>query len=104
MDKINEVMELIERALYNANRIAQFIKNGPYGIIHKQAFIEYNGKKAKLVWDYVLWNELTVEVFNTVSDTDKDVNTVKYSIAEKISDSEMEKMFNEILEKYPLKN
>lgn len=71
------------------NRIKRMY--GPYGFVHRQDFIQVNGKNAKIVWDYILWNELTIEIF-----VPGDVS-IKYSIAEKTSDKETERLYNKIL-------
>jgi hypothetical protein len=44
-----------------------------------------------LVWDYIIWNELTFEDIGTGE---------KYSLANRLSDEEMERKFNELVIKY----
>ena len=36
-----------------------------YGLIHKREIVEYNGKKCWLVWDSILYNEITLEEMET---------------------------------------
>lgn len=43
------------------NLLGQVIKTGPFGIVHKTHEVTIGGKKGLLVWDYILWNELTFE-------------------------------------------
>lgn len=49
----------------------------PFGIVHKTAPVNYGGKVGLLVWDYIVWNELTFvdgetkekqSLFNSISD------------------------------------
>lgn len=91
---LNAVSKSIDIGFQITNTIR---KNGPYLAVHKQAFLEYNGHKAKLVWDFGLWNELTIEIY------DHEGNTSKYSVAEKLSDDEIEAFFNEIVNNYGIK-
>ncbi|UUV17565.1 hypothetical protein NRK67_01665 [Fusobacteria bacterium ZRK30] len=61
-----------------------------YGAIHKTRPIIYGGIKGVLIWDYIVWNELTF------LDENKKITSLKTSF----SDEEMEKEFNYHLEKY----
>lgn len=95
IDEWSKLMNVALQTTENAFRIAKIVKrNGPYLIIHKQSYLEYNGKKAKLVWDFGLWNELTIEIYET------DGNSTKYSVAEKLPDEEIERIFDDIVAKY----
>lgn len=92
IQQADTALSVILKAANVADQINRIIHlHGPYGFIHKQTLIRYNGKNAKLVQDYIFWNELTVEVF-----VPSDVS-VKYSIASKLSDKETEKLYNQIL-------
>jgi len=62
-----------------------------YGIIHKQAFIKYKGHEGRLVWDYILLNELTFEDFETGE---------RYSLGFSGTDKNTEKLFDELVEKF----
>ncbi|BCG59717.1 hypothetical protein [Paenibacillus sp. URB8-2] len=62
-----------------------------HGIIHKSAPVIINGDKGFLIWDYILYNELTF-VNGT---TDKIITLFK-----SLSDKKMEEKFNEYIEKY----
>ena len=64
---------------------------GKYGIIHKQAIINYRGTTGRLVWDYVLLNELTFE---------DSVTGKQYSLGLSASDKKTEAIFNELVEKF----
>lgn len=66
-------------------------QKGKYGIIHKHAFIKYRGREGRLVWDYILMNELTFED----SETGK-----QYSFGLSASDKKTEALFNELVERY----
>ena len=92
IQQADAVLSLILKAANVATEINRIIQlRGPYGIIHKQALIQYEGKNAKLVWDYLLWNSLTVEVF-----VPGDVS-LKYIIATQLSDEESERWFDSIV-------
>ncbi|MBE6911095.1 MAG: hypothetical protein E7473_01080 [Ruminococcaceae bacterium] len=67
------------------------VKEGKYGFIHKTASINFKGKKGRLVWDYILWNELTFEDLET---------GLKYSLGQSASDKKTEQMFNQLVELY----
>lgn len=63
----------------------------PFGIVHRTAPINYGGKVGLLVWDYVIWNELTFLDYEDKS---------KQSLFNSISDNETEARFNEIVSRY----
>ena len=62
-----------------------------YGIIHKQEFIKYRGKEGRLVWDYILFNELTFEDSETGE---------QFSLGLSPSDKKTEEIFNEMVKRY----
>lgn len=66
-------------------------QKGKYGIIHKQAFINYRGRKGRLVWDYILINELTFEDSETGE---------QYSLGKSLSDKKTEEMFDQLVEQF----
>jgi hypothetical protein len=61
---------------------------GKYGIIHKQAFIRYRGKEGRLVWDYILLNELTFEDAETGE---------QFSLGVSTSDKKTGEIFNDLV-------
>lgn len=63
----------------------------PFGIVHDTAPINYGGEIGLLVWDYVIWNELTFLDHATKS---------KQSLFNSISDKETKKKFDEIVARY----
>lgn len=71
-----------------------FIRSKPYGIVHKRDLVEINGKRGWLVWDYILYNELTFEE----ADTGK-----KISLMTGFSDDRIEKEYNRWLSQYGVK-
>lgn len=77
-------------ALDAVGKIAGATKD-KYGIIHKQAFIKYHGKEGRLVWDYLLVNELTFEDSETGE---------QFSLGKSLSDKKTEEMFNELVKHY----
>lgn len=69
----------------------EMIDKKPYGIVHKRHPIIYNGQNGYLVWDYIIWNELTFENAHTHE---------KMSLFNSISDKETEERFNELVGLY----
>ncbi len=71
--------------------VIAFIRTKPYGIIHKREIISYDGNEGYLVWDYLIYNELTFEDRQTGK---------KLSLGTSFSDTEIEAEFNRLVEKY----
>ena len=69
--------------------------NKPFGIVHKTAPINYGGEPGILVWDYVIWNELTFMDHRTKSKT---------SLFNNISDSKTHDEFDRIVSLYGIQN
>ncbi len=83
---INSVLSILD----TIGQVAGSLKD-KYGIIHKQAFIKYHGKEGRLVWDYIIANELTFEDSETGE---------QYSLGISMSDKKTEKLFNELVDRY----
>jgi hypothetical protein len=66
-----------------------------YGVVHKATPAVMNDCKGWLIWDYILYNELTFKNDKTGS-----IVTLFHSL----SDEEMDKRFNEFAEKYGSSN
>lgn len=66
-------------------------KAKPFGIVHDTAPICYGGEMGLLVWDYIIWNELTFVDFKTKS---------KQSLFNSTSDNKTRDKFDEIVRKY----
>lgn len=88
---MEKILEILQKILIGDNIITEIARIQPYGIVYKTAEIEYLGMKGRLVWDYILYNELTFEDIKTGK---------KYSLATSWSDKKTEKIFNEFVEKY----
>ena len=86
-----EIFLIIDMILKAGEAVSDCLRTKPYGIIHKSALITYCGKKGRLVWDYILWNELTFEDLETGD---------KYSLANRFSDAEAEAFFNDYVSRY----
>lgn len=69
----------------------ELIDKKPYGIVHKRYPITYGGENGYLVWEYIIWNELTFE--NVITHE-------KMSLFNSISDTETEAKFNELVKLY----
>ena len=61
-----------------------------YGIVHKREEVEINGVKGFLVWDYIIWNEITFE----------DMDGNYFSFLTSASDEKTEETWNELVAKY----
>ncbi len=65
-----------------------------YGFIHKQASVEINGVKGLLIWDYILWNEITFQ--------DMEQKHI-ISLFTGFNDRDTEERWNELVEEYGIK-
>lgn len=63
----------------------------PFGVVYDTAPINYGGEPGLLVWDYIIWNELTFVDNRTKS---------KQSLFNSISDNKTREKFDEIVAKY----
>ena len=63
----------------------------PFGIVHDTAPICYGGEDGLLVWDFIIWNELTF--------VDKKTKT-KQSLFNDMSDKRTKEKFDELVSKY----
>lgn len=87
--KCKEILELITMVLPDTELISRM-----YGIIHKQIPAEINGVRGFLIWDYIIYNEITF----------KDVDGNIYSLFKSDSDPETEKKWDELEKKYGVVN
>ena len=74
---------------------AEGVKNligKPYGLVKRREECIYEGQKAALVWDHIIWNEIT-----------REVNGEKISEFTSMDAQETEKKFEELLKKYTQK-
>ena len=65
--------------------------NKPFGIVYDTAPICYGGELGLLVWDYIIWNELTFVDQKTKS---------KQSLFNDFSDKRTREKFDELVSKY----
>lgn len=61
-----------------------------HGIVHESVPAEINGKKGFLVWDFIVWNEITFD--------DEDGNIM--SLFNSVSDDETKAKWNEFVSKF----
>lgn len=87
---LGSALKILSIIAEGAQQISLELK-GKYGIIHKQAFINYMGVEGRLVWDYILLNELTFEERATGK---------QYSLGVSPSDKKTEEMFNDLVDRY----
>ena len=88
---IKDIITILNVIVEAGKSVSDYLRTKPYGIIHKSALITYGGKKGRLVWDYILWNELTFEDLETGE---------KYSLANGFSDKEIETRFDELVNQF----
>ncbi len=68
------------------------LANKPYAFVHDSFFVEISGQKGRIVWDFLIYNELT---FETESGQ-------KFSLFTSISDEETQQKFDELKQKYKI--
>ncbi|MBR1556011.1 MAG: hypothetical protein IJ644_11565 [Oscillospiraceae bacterium] len=60
------LISILEKLLGSTIDIVEYvIKEEPYGFIEKRKFLEINQKQYMLTWDYILYNEITLEELET---------------------------------------
>ena len=90
--QVLKAIELIVRFLQTGEKATEIaFKQAPYGVIHRREPVTYNGLHGWLVWDWILWNDITFEEISSGK---------KFVIASKFSDKETEELFNSLVEKY----
>ena len=85
---IEKIIEMIKN---NIPTIPEVIRSKPYGVVHDSVFVNIDGQKGRIVWDYIIWNELTFEKENTGE---------KISLFSSMSDDETQKKFDEYKKQY----
>ena len=86
---IGEIIAMIPPALDAAGKLIDRV--GPiYGSVHKCTTAVINGKKGFLVWDSIVWNEITFQ--------DEDGKIMPFFTS--MSDKETEKEWNDLVKKY----
>lgn len=89
---IMEIIDKIDKAFQNGHIIEGLfeILKKVHGIVYKRTAAEINGVKGSLVWDYIIWNEITFD--------DMEGNII--SLFSSASDRDTEKVWEELLKKY----
>ena len=89
---IMEIIDKIDKVFQNGHIMGDILKNlsRVHGIIHKQTMAEFNGVKGFLIWDYIIWNEITFD----------DMEGNSYSLFSSISDNGTEKVWEELSKRY----
>ena len=90
LDSVLKILDAIADVVGAVAEIGVSLKD-KYGFIHKQAFINYHGKEGRLVWDYLLVNELTFE--------DRETGA-QYSLGISASDKKTEEFFDDLVKQY----
>lgn len=79
------VLEIIQQLIPEAKKIVKM-----HGLIHKRVEAEINGIRGFLVWDFVIYNEITFD--------DLEGNIISFFTS--ISDDETEAEWNQLVKKY----
>jgi hypothetical protein len=69
---------------------AKEIEIRKFGIVHKREAVEINGIKGFLVWDYIIYNEITFE----------DMDGNMFSFFSSFSDKKTEEEWNRLIQKF----
>lgn len=90
MDLILAALQMTDkRVLEKLETVAGEMVEGvkkTYGLIHKRTEAEVNGKKGFLIWDYILYNEITFQ------DEDGNIMSFYNSISDKQTEAEWDKL------------
>ncbi len=89
--KLEEILRLIIQLIPTAKMLDP---SRAFGFIHKQAPVEINGVKGLLIWDYILWNEITFQ--------DMEQKNI-ISLFTGFNDVDTEDRWNELIEEYSIK-
>lgn len=88
---IKKIIEILGPIIGEEIKICS--REKPYGIVKERIPVKIFEKSGWVVWDYIIWNELTFEYV----EEDK---TVKMSLFQDISDRKTEERLRKIEEKY----
>lgn len=86
---VDETMALLEKGMDLTGKVKKFLDKN-YGFIHKRIEAKVDGKKGYLIWDYIIWNEISF-----LDDEGKSM-----TLFSSISDKETEEVWNELVLKY----
>lgn len=87
MEKGKKALELLREVVPGVEEI---FKTPIHGVVHKRTTAEINGVKGFLVWDFIIYNEITFD----------DMDGRCYSFFNSVSDEETELKWNELVAKY----
>lgn len=87
MEKGKSVLELLREVIIEVKEI---FRTPIHGIVHKSTTAEINGVKGFLVWDFIIYNEITFD----------DMDGRCYSFFNSVFDEETELKWNELVAKY----
>ena len=60
-----ELLSALHDILDISAEVRDAIKEQPYGAIERRELLEFQGKQYWLVWDYIIYNEITLEEVDT---------------------------------------
>ena len=87
LDTILKAIEII------VGTVTVIARDKPYGVVKERSPVSIDGTNGWIVWDYIIWNELTFE-YSEGSDTKK------VSFFTSISDKETKEKLDELKAKY----
>lgn len=87
-----DVEKVIEIVADSAEKVVKELDG--FGFIHERKQVFYKNKKGDLVWDYILYNEISFV-------PDEDPKSIE-RLFSSISDKNTKKRYNELYEKYKI--
>ena len=79
------VLAIIQQLIPVAKKVSKV-----HGFVHKRTEVEINGKRGFLVWDFIVYNEITFD--------DAEGNIISFFTS--MSDDETEAEWNQLVRKY----
>lgn len=89
MKKEEVILDLLRAVIPTVQRN---LRTPIHGVVHKRTTAEINGVRGFLVWDFIIFNEITFD----------DMDGNYFSFFTSASDKETEEKWNELVEKYGL--
>ncbi len=87
----SNVDEILDKIIQNSEQKSNYRPFAPYAFVRRRELINYKGHRGYLVWDCLVYNELTFEENET---------KFQVSLAVAYNDTKIERVFNEIVERY----
>ena len=89
---VTELLDLIKKGAEILPKVKELVSKN-YGVVHKRTRAEIDGKTGDLVWDYIVWNEITFK-------EDDECGGKIYSLGNRFSDKQTEELWDELVKKF----